>query len=83
MNTVMIGGIGGLSALEKRKYAGLIMNKIQSEYNVKTGSTSTGETIWVRPADYDKLKNDFKLVKLGGQYVIMVNQSLVKKIFNK
>lgn len=75
-----LGGIGALKANEYRKYAGLIMNKIQEKYNVSTSSTSTGQTIWVKPSDYEKLKKHFDLVKIGGQYVIMVNKKLIKSI---
>lgn len=69
-----------MKALERKMYCGLIQQKIEDKYNVKTAATSTGETIWVKENDYQKLKGRFDFTKMGGQYVIMVNKTLVKKM---
>lgn len=70
-----------MKALERKMYCGLIQQKIEDKYGIKTASTSTGETIWIKEKDYEKVKGHFTFVKMGGQYVIMVNKTLVKKMF--
>ena len=77
-NSVFIGSTW--SALERRKYAGLIQNKLLDKYNVKTASTSTGEALFVKPAEYDKIKKYIPAVKARGEYIIMINKTLAKKL---
>lgn len=69
-----------MKAIERKMYCGLIQNKIEEQYGVKTASTSTGETIWLKENDFKKLKEIFDFTKMGGQYVIMVNKSLINKM---
>ena len=68
------------SALERRKYAGLIQNKILDKYNVKTSATSQGDVLFVKSEFYDKLKKDIPATKAGNLYLINVNKTLAKKL---
>lgn len=69
-----------MKTLERRKYCRLIQRKIEDQYSIKTESTSTGATIWIKENDYLKVKDKFNFTKMGDQYVIMVTSTLVKRI---
>ena len=69
-----------MRANEIRRYCGLIQNKIEEKYKIKTSSTSCGQTIWIKKDDCEKLNGDFKLTYMGKNwFVIMVTKSLIKK----
>jgi hypothetical protein len=69
-----------MTANEQRKYCGMVQNAILDIYGVFAKATSTGQSLWIKETDYSKLKGVFPLTKIGGQYVLMVTKTIVKKM---
>jgi len=54
---------------------------IQDKYGVFTTATSTGQSIWFKYPDYEKLKNILPISSVQGRYyMMMINKTTLKKL---
>ena len=58
----------------------MLQNAIQDTYGIFASATSTGQTLWFKESDYQKVKKVFSFTKAGGQYVLMVNKTTLRKM---
>lgn len=70
-----------MKSIDIKKYCGLLQNRFLEQYNANSSATGTGESIWFKEMEYQKIKHlKLPVTKISNQYVLMVGKKLIKTI---